>query len=161
MRRLPPGKTAALLNLFLLDDVLLMCLRESRGGAPTELKEYLLKSLELAPSRRLGFDIYHPVGKILYYLRRYEECEKVYLCSIEKNGANRFAYYYLAACREIAGDFETSLKYYRAARRHDPLARLHRRALGRRCTANAQESARGPDVAPGRPRVRAGAGVHG
>jgi serine/threonine protein kinase len=123
--KLPVDRKSTGLIIFALDDVLIAGL--SRGSEKTcaDICTYLLKVLENIAIHELAFDIYYPIGKILYFLGRFEECEKVFRQSLKQTGASENAFYYLGACRELSGDFRSALKFYKKAQRLNPNCELN------------------------------------
>lgn len=57
------------------------------------------------------------LGKVFYHLGNYQECRTAFRLMLRQYGPSEIAYYYLAACCEIEGDFRDSLAFYRKALR--------------------------------------------
>lgn len=111
----PEDQSAAV--LFALDDALAACLASVSDAQRGALRNYLETAFRRALELKLKFDIYYAIGKIFYYLELYEDCEKTFRLSIAGNGGSENAFYYLGACREVAEDWHSALKFYKAARR--------------------------------------------
>lgn len=94
-------------------------------------------------------DFYYPFGKLFYFLEMYPACEKVFSDSLKsgKKGGE-YEFYYLAACREINGDLEAALKFYRKAMRLNRECELNR--TGVRRVSAALEKMRRRESAPAR-----------
>lgn len=112
--------------LWLVDDAVI----SASKVIPTNLREDLCQCLDnistVKIEKNLAGKFLYSIGKIYYQLGKIEKCETVFKQSLSLFGDDEKSYYYLAACREIEGDFRASLTFYNKALELNGLCELNR-----------------------------------
>jgi tetratricopeptide (TPR) repeat protein len=87
----------------------------------SHISEELLEGLRIVWERsaheKMPSYLLYSLGRIFYHFGEHENCQDVFKRMLEQIGPNENSFYYLAACSEIAEDFQSSLKFYKKALR--------------------------------------------
>jgi serine/threonine protein kinase/regulator of sirC expression with transglutaminase-like and TPR domain len=105
--------------LYLCGDKIYLATGEIKG----ERKGQLIRILAEARANvyfRGDSDAFYWLGKILYGLDLYDECQDVFQRSTKLFGPDDRALYYVAACNEIRGNHEAALNHYQQSLTFDP-----------------------------------------
>jgi len=105
------------LLFFFLDDAFALVGDRMPKGLNMELSKSLETVLTRSIDRKVPIYCLSALAKVLYHLGTFSECQTVAHAMLRQHGPSEIAFYYLAACSEINGDFRDSLTFYRKALR--------------------------------------------
>lgn len=116
-------------TLWLVDDAVI----SASDKLPSKLSNELFFSLSkiTETEKNLSKELLYSIGKIYYQLEKIEECRNIFNQSLAKFGGDDKSYYYIAACYEIKGEFESALAFYNKALQLDKFCELNRTGANR------------------------------
>lgn len=112
--------------LWLIDDAII----SASEMVPIKLREDLYHILDeistVRIEKNLASKLLYSIGKIYYRLEKIEKCKAIFNQSLTLFGSDEKSYYYLAACNEIEGNFQTSSEFYNKALQLNKFCELNR-----------------------------------
>ncbi len=105
------------LLLFFLDFTLGKLADDLKPDISAELCENLRIVWQRSAREKMPSHLLDSMGRVFYHFGAYKNCQDVFMQVLEQVGPNENSFYYLAACSEIQGHFQSSLKFYRKALR--------------------------------------------
>ncbi len=77
------------------------------------------------------FNVLFWLGKLYYALNHFEDCRAAFEQSVDRFGPDGTALYYIAACHEVAENYESALSFYRQTQAIDPDCELTQEGITR------------------------------
>ena len=114
------------LLLYFLDDAIAAAPHKASPAAIETFVDTLRKVFARASKSNSPVNPYYSIGKLFYTLDRFYDCIKVCNQSLKQYGEDEKAYYYLAACFEVKGNFQLSLLNYEKALKFNKRCELNR-----------------------------------